>query len=266
MKVLILAISYNSNEALNNFLDSIEIAMENNSDVDLKVIVGDHSENNCFCLSKRYNTFECNIIGQENVGYFGGIAKLLEKEEASNYDYVIISNVDVELAEDFFFRLNNKKYNCKIAWIAPLIWSSSEKRNRNPFLVDRYSFCKILLLCIMYKVCFLHKLYTMTLYKTKRYRSNEAKYIYAGHGSFIILTKAFFQNYSNIAYPMFLYGEEIYLAELIREKFLLVYYDKDIGVKTIDHVSTGKMKSKFYYECNYKSLVYLIDKFYRKGL
>ena len=82
MKVLILAISYNSNEALNNFLDSIEIAMENNSDVDLKVIVGDHSENNCFCLSKRYNTFECNIIGQENVGYFGGIAKLLEKEEA----------------------------------------------------------------------------------------------------------------------------------------------------------------------------------------
>ena len=84
--------------------------------------------------------------------------------------------------------------------------------------------------------------------------------------SFIILTKAFFQNYSNIAYPMFLYGEEIYLAELIREKFLLVYYDKDIGVKTIDHVSTGKMKSKFYYECNYKSLVYLIDKFYRKGL
>ena len=67
---------------------------------------------------------------------------------------------------------------------------------------------------------FLHKLYTMTLYKTKRYRSNEAKYIYAGHGSFIILTKAFFQNYSNIAYPMFLYGEEIYLAELIREKFL----------------------------------------------
>ena len=199
MKVLILAISYNSNEALNNFLDSIEIAMENNSDVDLKVIVGDHSENNCFCLSKRYNTFECNIIGQENVGYFGGIAKLLEKEEASNYDYVIISNVDVELAEDFFFRLNNKKYNCKIAWIAPLIWSISEKRNRNAFLVDRYSFCKILLLCIMYKVCFLHKLYTMTLYKTKRYRSNEAKYIYAGHGSFIILTKAFFQNYSNIA-------------------------------------------------------------------
>ena len=41
MKVLILAISYNSNEALNNFLDSIEIAMENNSDVDLKVIVGE---------------------------------------------------------------------------------------------------------------------------------------------------------------------------------------------------------------------------------
>lgn len=240
--------------------------MENNSDVDLKVIVGDHSENNCFCLSKRYNTFECNIVGQENVGYFGGIAKLLEKEEASNYDYVIISNVDVELAEDFFFQLNNKQYDCKIAWIAPLIWSISEQRNRNPFLIDRYSFCKILLLCVMYKVRFFHKLYTITLYKTKRYRSNEAKYIYAGHGSFIILTKSFFQNYSNIAYPMFLYGEEIYLAELIREKYLLVYYDKDIRVKTVDHVSTGEMKSKFYYECNYKSLVYLIDKFYRKVL
>lgn len=60
MKVLILAISYNSNEALNNFLDSIEIAMENNSDVDLKVIVGDHSENNCFAYLS--DTIHLNVI------------------------------------------------------------------------------------------------------------------------------------------------------------------------------------------------------------
>ena len=107
MKILILAISYNSNEALNNFLDSIEIAMENNSDVDLKVIVGDHSENNCFCLSKRYNTFECNIVGQENVGYFGGIAKAYLRRGARELPgYGRWPNGEMGYGEDVIIRLH----------------------------------------------------------------------------------------------------------------------------------------------------------------
>lgn len=266
MRILIVAISYNSNEALNRYLNSIEIAMENNSDIQLKIVIGDHSESNPFYLSKD-PMFDCKVVRQENIGYLGGAAKLLTQEDVLDNDYVIISNVDVELAEDFFTQLKNKKYDCKIGWIAPMIWSTTEQRNRNPFIVKRYPLCKLRILRFLYKVYFLHKLYTMTLYKRKKNQIvNTAKYIYAGHGSFIILTKSFFQKISSIDYPMFLYGEELYLAELISQNSLEVYYDESLKIKTEDHVSTGKMKSKFYYECNYRSLTYIINRFYKNKL
>lgn len=263
MNILIVAISYNSNDALSKYLKSIEVAMEDNSDIQLKVIIGDHSESNPFCLSNQYRMFDCKVIRQENIGYLGGISKLLTKEDVLNYDYVIISNVDIEIDKNFFTKLINKKYDCNIAWIAPTIWSISEQRNRNPFIVNRFSLYKLLIIRCLYKFHFLHKLYTMTLYKRKRYRSNIAEYIYAGHGAFIILTKSFFQKIGCIDYPMFLYGEELYLAELIRNSSLKVYYDSDIRIRTMDHISTGKMKSDFYYECNYKSLTYIINRFYK---
>ncbi len=216
MKVLIVAISYNSNNALSKYLDSIEVAMGNNSDIQLKVVIGDHSKSNPFHLSKEYYLFECEVISQENLGYLGGIAKLLKKENVLGYDYVIISNVDIELDINFFAKLINKKYDCKIAWVAPTIWSIPEQRNRNPFIVKRYPLYKLMLIRFLYKVHFLHKLYTMTLYKRKRCQPDVSEYIYAGHGSFIILTKFFFQEIGSIDYPMFLYGEELYLAELIK--------------------------------------------------
>lgn len=263
MKVLIVAISYNSNDALNKYLDSIEVAIKQASDIQLKVIIGEHSESNPFCLSREYNAFQCKVVKQENIGYLGGIARLLMQENVLENDYIIISNVDIELDENFFIRLIGKKYSCEIAWVAPMIWSVTEQRNRNPFIVKRYSLFKLMLIRFLYRVTFLHRLYTKTLYKRKKNRRDTIGYIYAGHGSFIILTNIFFQKIETVDYPMFLYGEELYLAELIRRKKLTVYYDNDIKVNTIDHVSTGKMKSSFYYECNYRSLTYIITRFYK---
>ena len=88
--------------------------------------------------------------------------------------------------------------------------------------------------------------------------------IYAGHGSFMMLTKHFFIHYKKIEYPIFLFGEELYLAELIRMADLRVRYVPGLEVIDMEHASTGKMKKAFYYKCNKESIDYILENFYNE--
>ena len=65
-------------------------------------------------------------------------------------------------------------------------------------------------------------------------------------------------------YPCFLFGEEIYLAEHLRKRGLKTYYDPNLKVYDSDHVSTGKMKSKAYYQYNYKSIDMLLKEYFNE--
>ena len=86
--------------------------------------------------------------------------------------------------------------------------------------------------------------------------------VYAGHGSFMIFTKAFFLKKPKLQYPVFLFGEEIYFAELMRSYSLKVTYIPRLKVFDKEHISTSKMKSDFYYKCNREAIKYLISTFY----
>lgn len=115
----------------------------------------------------------------------------------------------------------------------------------------------------MYKIPLLHHIYQNSLYKRKKKKKESSqKRIYAGHGSFMIFTKIFFTQYSKIEYPIFLFGEELFFAELIRRKSLYVEYFPNIKVYDDEHISTSKMNSKFYYKCNREAIKYIISNFY----
>ena len=88
--------------------------------------------------------------------------------------------------------------------------------------------------------------------------------IYAGHGSFMMLSKNFFEHYKKIEYPVFLFGEEIYLGELIRLAGMRARYVPSLEVIDMEHTSTGKMKKEFYYKCNKESIDYILDHFYNE--
>ena len=64
------------------------------------------------------------------------------------------------------------------------------------------------------------------MYKRKKYLVvGSPKDVYAGHGSFIILTKYYLSKVGIVNYPVFLFCEEIYLAEMCRINNLLVRYE-----------------------------------------
>lgn len=250
------------------YLKSIEGALDNCDNVDLTIAIGDNG-NDRFELGNIKSNCNISIYQFDNIGYLGAAFKILNNLKYSIFDFVIISNVDVYLDKQFLFNLKREKVGNTIGWICPKIWSETEHRNRNPFLYSRNSRLKINFLRLLYHYPLLHKIYTETIYKRKKYsflriEEDSQKQIYAGHGSIFILTKYFLQNVKEtFHYPIFLYGEECYFAELCRFYHMKVVYCPTLKVTTRDHVSTSKMLAKHYYTCNYEAMTYLLKKFYK---
>ena len=245
-KIAVFCVSYCSDHERDLYLSTIRNAAQKASNiVDVDVFVSNNTK-------------------EDNPGYFGAIKRLLQQVNAKDYDYSIISNVDLMLEENFFQILAD--YNCSedTGWIAPQIWSNLEERDRNPKVLNRYSLKKLQILRTFYQFPILDTLYTSTFYKKKKYESHQAGQIYAGHGSFIILTRRFFELCGKIDYPVFLFCEEIYLAEMCRKAGLKVLYEPSLIVKDTEHASTGRMNHGFYCRCNYEAMQYIIKTFYQQ--
>jgi hypothetical protein len=85
--------------------------------------------------------------------------------------------------------------------------------------------------------------------------------IYASHGSFFILTHMFLKRVSELNYPVFLFGEEIYIAETSRNLNLDIIYAPNLRVFDSEHASTSKMKSDAYRSYNEQALTYLLAEY-----
>lgn len=265
-KLLIICVNYNSYSELLKYLNSINESAKCCNNIDVNVIIADNSSKMKHIDLRQFKSIEVSILNFNNKGYFGAAQAVMQSiEDLSIYDYVAISNVDLLLKDDFLTQLSNLYVDKDIAWLAPKIWSNKEYRDRNPKIINRYSKRRLRLINMMYKFPILDYLYTNTIYSHKaKYKDHSECDIYAGHGSFILLTQTFFKHYSQIEYPIFLFGEELYLAELIMRAGLRVHYYPKLVVYDTEHVSTGKMKKNFYYKCNKESIDYILKTFYNE--
>lgn len=266
MKVIIFCINYNSYSELDYYLKSLECSDEKNG-VELTVVVVDNSEKPEI-INTNYSFEIINLVTNKNLGYFGGAIYGIEncKKNVSDYDYSIISNVDLSVAPDFLNKLQSIAIPDDIGCIAPKIFSSGENRNRNPKVIDRYNAKKLKVLRLMYRIPVLYYLYTTMFFanRRKKVENTTREIIYAAHGSFMIFTKKFSEFIQHMNYPVFMFGEEIFIAENLRRMDLKTIYKPELVVHDQDHVSTGKMKSNFYFKCNYKAMDMLIKEYFNE--
>lgn len=263
--IAVFCVNYNSYEFLDSFLCSVDKAAKYAGDVSVSVFVADNTERNIKAISTNVHNINLKIFAyNENLGYFGAVGRMMDDVPAEDFDYVIISNVDIMIEQDALAKLVSKyDRNNTVGWIAPQIYSEDEHRDRNPKIMARYSLRRLRMLRLMFKYLLLNSVYKKTLYQRKKYQVHDPGEIYSGHGSFIILTNEYFKRCDIIDYPVFLFGEEIYLAEKCRVNGLTVYYDPEIKVVDREHASTSKMPSRFYTKCNVEALSYIIRTFYR---
>jgi len=266
--ILIVCVNYNSYEHLANYLDSIETAKMNCPDCIVDVCIADNSTQKQELIIDKYHHINIKAFLFENLGYLGGASAIINNEikEILIYDFIIVSNVDILVSEKFFIELLGTRFDNNIAWIAPQIYSEKEKRDRNPKIRSRLSTTKISMIRTFYRFPLLFEIYNKTFYhrKSKRKIITQSE-IYAGHGSFILLTKVFFQHYEKISYPIFLFGEEIFFAELIKKVNLKVLHSPNIKIIDLEHASTSKMSSKSYCKENFNAVKYLMETFYEQN-
>ena len=218
-KYLLICVTYHSDEALHAFVESVHRASERVKEtMQVDIEIADN--------------------GKENLGYLGG-ALPIYNAKAKDYDYVSISNVDLELAPDFFEQLLNIDTK-GLGWIAPDIYTDKINRHENPYMLSRPTKRNFRIWNIIYSNTWIYRLYhRFYVLKSQKKAVYPEWSIYAGHGSFMLFTKAFVQHYPTLHFPTFMYGEEIYFAELVRTAQLQTRYVPALQMANIGNISTG---------------------------
>lgn len=263
-KIFIACVNYNTYEELYSYLKSIDLSASKSKDTFVEVVVADNSSIKKHIDCNIFKNINCESISLDNEGYLGAAAKIINrKQNIEDYDYVIISNVDILFHEDTIESLEQLTISKDVAWVAPNILSLKDGKNKNPNIMYRYSKLKLFLLKFTYNKL-IYRLYLHFYYRKKKIRAQEfpEMEIYAGHGSCFILTSHFFEDYKKIKYPLFLYGEELFFAELIRIKNRKVLYVPSIAISDYENASTSKLPSQSYFEMNKKAINYIIKTFY----
>ena len=259
-----IAVNYNTYDLLYHFIDNtIESMKACKESLSLKIIVADNSSNREEIDTVPYQCVNLEVYQLNNLGYLGGAQYVINSlKNIQDYNFIAISNVDLTLDKTFFTSLCVKPYSPNIGWIAPSIYSLQEKRIKTT--LTRPSKLKLVILRMMYRFPLLYKLYYNTAYKRKRVNIQilEERDIYAGHGAFIILTKHFFNTYNKLNYPIFLFCEENYLAELNRIAGMTVRYDPSLKIFDSEHVSIRQIDIKRQCEFNYEAVDYILKTFY----
>ena len=254
-RLLIIGVNYNSYEALKKFVKSIDYAASAIEGImQIDVAIADNTESQQQTIENIYPAIHLLKIYQSknNAGYFGGALPLYNKLN-EGYDFVAISNVDLQLKSDFFLQLNTIELRQDIAWIAPDIYTKKNKRHENPYMLKRPDKKKFMTWRIIYSNTLIYRFYHF-LYRTKtlfinRKQLAENTYIYAGHGSFILLSKSFVKYYPTLEFPSYMYGEEIFIAELIKQAKLKVKYISQLKIDNDGNINTNtiglNIKSKW---------------------
>lgn len=269
MKYLFVPVNYNSYDSLKYYIQAICHALDtaNNNHILVDICVADNTPEPQEITKDKKEYGKVNIVVRhyDNPGYLSAALKSIYSVDINSYDYIIISNVDVLVDKSFFCCLEKLKLDKQTTWIAPSIYSESEKRDVNPKISERYSKRRLQLLRMLFRFPHLWHFYTKTLYKRKSINTIVEKPqqdIYAGHGSFMIFTKDLFTKNVSMDYPVFLFCEEIFLAEMVRKIGMKTTYFPSIKVYDKEHASTSHMKLSRYCKYNFDAITYILHRFY----
>lgn len=264
MKIKIVCVNFNSYDELQRYLESIERAAESSPDAEIDVVVADNSTKRKTIDINSFHRIRVSVKLFNNLGYLGAAQKVINADDnIIEYNFVIISNVDILFSTTTIKELVKSKIDSNVAWIAPCIYSLKYEKDKNPNVLERYSKGKLSLLKLLFNR-YLYRAYVKLIYANKGKKERERKdmYIYAGHGSCVILTKRFFEIYPKIDFPLFLYGEELYLAEMIYKAGLKVKYIPSIVIDDIGNVSTSKLPSSLFFKYNKEAISWILKNFY----
>ncbi|MET3376949.1 GT2 family glycosyltransferase [Variovorax boronicumulans] len=273
MKVALICVNYNSTSDLVRYLKSIRQAEGRVDELSLSIFVADNSTGNFkidlnSLIDFKVETKNLKIENYENIGYFPAASRIWNDclVERMNYDYVIVSNVDLELSENFFEDLKAIPSDFSTGVLAPAV-ISRRGSDLNPKILNRPEKIQLKKNKFIFDKLLLYVLYvgaSNLKYKFlgRSKKSSAAREIYAPHGAIVIFTNSYIRCAKSIDYPVFLYGEEIFVAEECRRNNLKVRYEPGLQVSDFDHGATSMQGAGFRATEHAKSIDYLLKTYF----
>src|SRR5215510_9945967 len=273
---LVIVVSYKSAFSVLDLLESLQRIDALSS---VTVTIADNS-----CCSERLKTIEDTVRRFANVrvialdanqGYFGAARLALDHYMNGQQlpDWVVVCNHDVLIEDkDFFAKLIGTDPSA-VGVIAPSIKTRPGGLEQNPFMrrrPGRLRWAKLQLVSSNYGIALVWDWLWRQKSRVKSWaalrkgvpqRQDRRVSVYAPHGSFLIFSRRFFECGGFLDGNLFLYGEEISVAEMCRELRLPIIYDPWLQVIHTEHHSTGNVLSRFTYECQRDSIRYLTSRY-----
>lgn len=244
------------------------------------IVVVDNGSNNIDHIKQEYNFANITYLHTgKNLGFSRANNLGIEAARKQNCPLVIVSNNDVEgnFTESFFRTISDcYKQDNKVAIVSPSIVNLLG-RYQNPYIKQRpaYDLAKLNLMYnttagkyIYFAKGFYNALRKLEFDKTHLLRDEAAQAIYAPHGSFFVLTPAYFTHYNSLDKGVFLFNEENILAERTRNKNLKVWYLPEVEVVHKEDAATNSLFKKnlfkkmlFIRKHNYLSFKYFLNNY-----
>jgi len=274
MKVLFFIVNYKADDYLLKLIKSIYCSKSAFSAVEVSIYVLDNSmkeKAEAEDLRSLLNKQDLTVVllnNDTNIGYFGGLP-IAQGLVDDSFDYVIYCNPDIQIELDFFEKLG--KLDKKAGIIAPDIVDEYSGFNENPKYLERLTKRKMQRLKFFYGSLMLYRTYVFSNSIKELMASIRHKYIkpeeemtqkiYAPHGAMFVFSDIrFFKQLP--AYPCFLFGEELFIAEEALKANVEIYYEPELKVKDIRSVSINSLNLRLKRSFHFKSIEFILDKYY----
>ena len=270
--VLIFCVNFNTENEVLRLISSVNPL--SSSRIDFCIIDNSNTFSEVFMRRACSGAISIKLLKPgRNLGYFGAIRFALttiERDHSS--DFVIVANPDLVLADDFFKVFESLELPPDVGVVAPKITNFPSREQANPYMTRRPSRRAMQLrkfihqspsLLWHYQILALAKQYVSALVGRHSLPRNAAEEIYAAHGSLMIFSPNYLQSGGDFNHGGFLFSEEIYVAELSREKKLRTIFIPALEAFHYQHASIKKLKPPRFSEYHSESLNFIFERFFR---
>ncbi|MFA0401834.1 glycosyltransferase, partial [Vibrio splendidus] len=259
-----ITVSYNNFKSTKSYVESF-LSLYGLDDVSLLVVDNSSVEDlELKCYIEGKPDLISYLRQNENKGYMAacnfGYEKI--KNDLDKNSVIIYSNNDLIFnTKEMCIKIREVFLSDKnIGVLSPRVNDTNCDIELNPFLIDRpkkSSLNKLRLLFSNYYLCKLFHFFKKN--KNKKNIVLNSSDIYATHGCIFILNNEVLSEKPDDEY--FLYGEEVTIAEICREKKLLTVFVDDISISHVSHATTGNEFTKFQFSCKKNAIKHIVSKY-----
>ncbi len=268
-KIVIACVNYHH---ANEVIQYVKHVRNQNVSNLIDIVVTDNSEDDheFHHLQEKLHR-DCYLFqANKNLGYIHGIDYGLKQYLKRNHlpEWIVMSNTDIQYEDQTFYEKLLSYYpNGYDCVVAPCIYSVENKFYQNPLLINRYSKIKLYVLMNIFRYNLLEMIFNhinqiKNHFQLRKKTILPNQEIYSGHGACLILNKQYFVKGGDLNYGSFLFGEELYISEIVKKLGGCVYYDNRLKVNHLEHSTIRKEKRKKINRFYYHSMKYLYKKFY----